>query len=42
VIVLDDVMSTGASLAAAAQALREAGCQTVTAWAVARTPAPGA
>jgi ComF family protein len=40
VIVLDDVMSTGASLAAAAQALREAGCQTVTAWAIARTPAP--
>ncbi len=41
VIVLDDVMSTGASLAAAAAALRAAGCETVTAWAVARTPAPG-
>lgn len=38
VIVLDDVMTTGATLDALAQACRKAGAETVTALALARTP----
>lgn len=40
VALVDDVMTTGATAHAAAQALREAGASTVTLWVVARTPAP--
>lgn len=40
VAIVDDVMTTGATLAAAAAALRAAGASRIEAWAVARTPAP--
>jgi len=40
VLLVDDVMTTGASLTAAAQALREAGAAQVDALVLARTPAP--
>ncbi|HZF85986.1 MAG TPA: phosphoribosyltransferase family protein, partial [Burkholderiaceae bacterium] len=40
VLLVDDVMTTGASLAAAAQVLREAGARQVDALVLARTPAP--
>lgn len=40
VALVDDVMTTGATAHAAAQALREAGALSVTLWVVARTPAP--
>ncbi len=40
VLLVDDVMTTGASLAAAAQVLREAGARHVDALVLARTPAP--
>ena len=40
VAILDDVMTTGATLAAAALALRRAGATRVEAWVVARTPPP--
>jgi predicted amidophosphoribosyltransferase len=42
VLVVDDVATTGATLAAAAAALRVAGASTVFALTAARTPAPGA
>lgn len=41
-LLLDDVMTTGATLEAAAEVLLQAGAQQVTAVVVARTPAPGA
>jgi len=40
VAIIDDVMTTGATLAAAAVALHEAGAGRVDAWIVARTPPP--
>lgn len=40
VAIVDDVMTTGATLRAAARALRSAGCARVDAWVVARTPPP--
>lgn len=40
VALVDDVMTTGATAHAAAQALHEAGALSVTLWVVARTPAP--
>jgi ComF family protein len=42
VAVLDDVMTTGATLDAVARALKDAGAARVVNWVVARTPAPGA
>lgn len=41
VAIVDDVMTTGATLAAAALAARAAGAARVDAWIVARTPPPG-
>jgi ComF family protein len=41
VLLVDDVMTSGASLFAAAQALRTAGARSVAALVVARTPEPG-
>lgn len=41
VLLVDDVMTTGATLQAAAQRLREAGAHSVSAIVFARTPAPG-
>jgi ComF family protein len=42
VAIVDDVMTTGATLAAAAGAMRDAGATRVEAWVVARTPPPKA
>ena len=42
VLVVDDVITSGATVSAAAYALRRAGATAVTALAVARTPRPGA
>ena len=41
VIVIDDVITTGATASAAARACIEAGAQSVKVWCVAKTPAPG-
>ncbi|MFZ9336043.1 MAG: phosphoribosyltransferase family protein, partial [Burkholderiaceae bacterium] len=41
VLLVDDVMTTGASLRAAAGALLQAGARSVSALVLARTPAPG-
>lgn len=41
VAIVDDVMTTGATIDAVARALREAGAARVDAWIVARTPEPG-
>jgi ComF family protein len=41
VIVVDDVITTGATASAAAQACIDAGARSVKVWCVARTPAPG-
>ena len=41
IAIVDDVMTTGATLAAAALAVRRAGATAVEAWVVARTPPPG-
>ena len=40
VAILDDVMTTGATLAECARVLRQAGVQRVDAWALARAPSP--
>ncbi len=40
VAIVDDVMTTGATLNAATRALLEGGARSVSAWVVARTPAP--
>src|SRR5262249_49505606 len=42
IALVDDVMTTGATLAEASRALIEAGAQRVECWVVARTPRPGA
>jgi ComF family protein len=42
VAVIDDVMTTGATLDAVARAFKDAGAARVVNWVVARTPAPGA
>ena len=41
VAIVDDVLTTGATLDAMAEVLREAGAESTQAWVVARTPAPG-
>ena len=41
VVIVDDVVTTGGTVNAMADALREAGASQVSAWSVARTPAPG-
>ena len=41
VAVVDDVVTTGATLGALAACARKAGAREVVAWAVAMTPAPG-
>jgi ComF family protein len=41
VALVDDVMTSGATLSEAAGAVRRAGVQRVDAWVLARTPAPG-
>jgi predicted amidophosphoribosyltransferase len=41
VVLVDDVMTSGASLFTAAQALREAGARRITALVLARTGEPG-
>lgn len=41
VAIVDDVMTTGATLNACARTLLETGAKSVSAWVVARTPAPG-
>lgn len=41
IAVVDDVMTTGATARAAANALREAGATHIEVWCLARTPAPG-
>ena len=40
VAILDDVMTTGATLAECARVLRHAGVQRVDVWALARAPSP--
>jgi len=40
VAIVDDVVTTGATAAAIAEALRAAGAERVSAWALARTPDP--
>lgn len=40
VAIVDDVMTTGATLNAVSMALMEAGARSISAWVVARTPAP--
>ena len=40
IALIDDVMTTGATVAAASKALLEAGASRVDAWVVARTPPP--
>ncbi len=40
IALVDDVLTTGATLSEAAAVLREAGARSITAWVVARTPAP--
>jgi ComF family protein len=40
IAIVDDVMTTGATLAAAAMAARNAGARRIQAWVVARTPPP--
>ena len=42
VVLVDDVVTTGATLEAAAHALRSAGAASVIGWVLARTPAPNA
>ena len=41
VAIVDDVMTTGATVEALARAVKDAGAGRVTAWVVARTPEPG-
>ena len=41
VVLLDDVMTTGATVSAAAETCLEAGAKQVTVWCLARTPEPG-
>jgi predicted amidophosphoribosyltransferase len=42
VALVDDVMTTGATVAAATRELQRAGAASVQVWVFARTPAPGA
>jgi predicted amidophosphoribosyltransferase len=41
VVVLDDVMTTGATLAECVRVLKRAGVRRVDVWALARAPSPG-